>query len=112
MSLQTWYHIARTPTGWHVHRLDPLKVLERVNALRAADPELTEVDAVVEVHQEVGEAIRTQLGFPPRGRWVHRDGWDSQLTVGEPHGSIMDRQLVEDVDKWPDLGPVPMVGKS
>lgn len=96
MSLLDYYHIAQTPSGVHIHRLDPLAVLERAKALRADDPELTEPEAVAEVHGEIVDAIRTSLGFPIRGRWFSRDGWDSQLTVGEPHPTLMAAATVHD----------------
>lgn len=89
MSLLDYHHIARTPDGVHVHRLDPLVVLARANALRADDPDLTEAEAIAEVHGEIVEAIHKMLGFPIRGRWFSRDGWDSQLSVGTPHPTLM-----------------------
>ena len=107
--LETWYHIARTPTGFYVHRLDPLKVVERVEALRKGDPQLSEVDAVAEVQGEYAEAIRASLGFAPRGRWQQRDGWQSVLSPGTPHPSIMERQLNKDIDALPELSDVPQV---
>jgi hypothetical protein len=107
MVLETWYHLARTPRGLYVHRIDPLKVSARVDELRATDPELSEEEATAEVHGEYAEAIRALLGFPPRGRWITRDGWQSVLSTGTPHPSVLEGKANDDIDELPDLGPVP-----
>lgn len=87
--MEDWHHIAQTPSGYHAHRLDPVGILGRAGAMRADDPELSEADAIAEIHGEVAEAIRSQLGFPIRGRWFNREGWNSSLTVGVPHPQLM-----------------------
>lgn len=105
--MDTWYHIAQTPAGFHVHRLDPLKVAARAKALRAADPDLPGNEAVAEAQGDYVEAIRTKLGFPPRGRWLTREGWSEVVSPGEPHPNMMRTKLNDDVDDLPDPGPVP-----
>lgn len=111
--MQTWYHIARTPAGIYVHRLSPTQEAERAAALRAADPDLTAAEAAEEARSDVLDAIRDSLGFPPRGRWVHRDGWDSSVSMGEPHPrDIMAVRVNEDIDTLPDLPPVPVYSQG
>lgn len=100
-SMQTWYHIARTPNGFYVHRLNPIEVLDRAGQLRQEDPELSEPEAIAEVHGEIAEQIRTALGFPVKGRWFNREGWDSSLSVGEPHPTMMEKKLNDDIDILP-----------
>jgi hypothetical protein len=105
--MQTWYHVARTPEGYYVHRLDPIKVDARADALRKADPDLPEDKAVSEAIGEYVEAIRDGLGFAPRGRWLDRPGWASHISPGEPHPEMMATQLNPNIDDLPQLGPVP-----
>jgi hypothetical protein len=83
------YHIAATPGGYHVHRIDPVAVNARATKLREADPDLDQPNAVAEVHGEIAEEIRNRLGFPIRGRWLNREGWDSSLSPGVPHFQLM-----------------------
>lgn len=116
----TMYHIAETPAGYHVHRLDPLKIKARADALRTADPDLSEADAVAEAMGDYAEAIRDSLGFPPRMRWHHRAGWSSAISPGEPHPNMMAVALNRDpddptkvlVDDVPEPGPVPTVAAA
>jgi hypothetical protein len=61
-----WWHIARTPDGVYATELDTDDVDEQ--GVRAA-------------------LIRSELDFPED--WVTADGWDSQLSQGEPHPSLL-----------------------
>lgn len=105
--MQTMYHIGWTPAGVYIHRLDPVKVHARAQELRAGDTALSEDQAIAEAHEEYVDAIRATIGFPPRGRWFNRDGWQSTLTVGEPHQSLLDRCLNRDTDGNPDVDTLP-----
>lgn len=85
---QTWYHIARTPQGLHVHRLDPAAVSALAGAALAsiakpsdADRESAEADAV----GKLVEGVRRELGFPTGDE----AGWSSSLGPGEPHPSTL-----------------------
>lgn len=84
-----WWHLAQTPTGRHARQLDPVAVEEEVARRRAEDADLGYDEAVAEVLGDRAAAHRDELGFPPKGRWVMRDGWDSQLSQGEPHPSFL-----------------------
>lgn len=100
--MQTWYHIARTPGGLYVHRLDPIRLDELAVAEMTDDPELSRADADADVLGDAAEAIRRGLGFPARARWASREGWDSQVTAGEPHPKLMEQRVNEDIDQLPD----------
>lgn len=89
-----WWHVARTPHGIHAHQLDPVAVLAEVDRRRAEDPQLGQDEALAEVLGDEAERIRAQLGFPIKGRWVMRAGWDSQLSQGEPHPRLLQRATV------------------
>lgn len=108
--MQTWHHIAQTPDGYYVHRLDPLKIGARADALRRADPELSPDEAYTEAQGEYVEAIRAMLGFPPRARWFTRNGWASSLSTGDPHPSMLAAKRNADIDTLPELGDVPTFG--
>lgn len=89
-----WWHLAITPTGRHARQLDHVAVLAEAEALVAEDPELELAHAVTEVLGSRAEAHRTELGFPPNGRWVSRGGWDSSLSQGTPHPKFLDGATV------------------
>jgi hypothetical protein len=89
-----WWHVAHTPDGIWAHQIDPVEAEEQAQALMAQDPELGYDEAVAEVLGDVAAGIRAELGFPPKGRWVTRAGWDSQLTLGEPHPKLLAKATV------------------
>lgn len=92
--MKDWFHVAETPAGIHVHRLDP-EVIEAEAARRIADdPGLTLEAAEAEVVGDQVEAIRDSLGFPPRMRWMSRPGWRSALSPGEPHAKTLAKATV------------------
>jgi hypothetical protein len=87
--VKDWYHVATTPTGRHVHRLDP-DVIDADAARRVADdPELSLEEAEAEAIDDQIQAIRDVLGFPLRQRWMRRKGWASTLAPGEPHPKVL-----------------------
>jgi hypothetical protein len=88
------WHIAHTPTGSHVRQLNPVSLREDALARTKGDPELSYSDAVSEILSERAAAHRAELGFPVNGRWVQREGWDSQISDGEPHPSLLERATV------------------
>ena len=92
-----WWHLAQTPDGPHAHQLDPVALQAEAEQRMAEDPELLELQAEAEVIGDEAERIRTELGFPPKGRWVMRAGWDSSLSMGEPHPSFLARATVHRV---------------
>lgn len=83
------WHLAQTPAGKHAHQLDPVALEPLVEAELAADPELDRATAEAEVLAEEAERIRRELGFPKAGRWFNREGWDSNLSFGEPHPKFL-----------------------
>lgn len=89
MMLAGWWHLAQTPTGPHAHQLDPVAMQTEADRRVAEDPELTREYAEAEVLGDEAERIRTELGFPPRGRWMSRPPWDSAISQGEPHPNYL-----------------------
>jgi len=96
--VRNWWHLAQTPDGAHAHQLDQAVLQEAMDELMADDPDLTEAEAEGEVLEDAAVAIRAGLGFPPRARWVNRAGWDSQLSIGEPHPSFLASATVHRAD--------------
>jgi hypothetical protein len=84
-----FYHVAQTPDGIVVFHIDPLVWEAEARRRMRADPELAYVDAVAEVAADICEAQRRQLGFPAKGRWQQRDGWDSMWRTGPLHPSVL-----------------------
>lgn len=93
-----WWHIAQTPTGVHARQINPISLMIDAQKLVDEDPELVFEAAVSEVLEDRVEAHRRELGFPVRGRWVTRAGWDSSLTRGEPHGKLLESATVTQED--------------
>jgi hypothetical protein len=90
----SYWHIAQVPdgrpnAGYHLHELDPVALDEAAAAAMAEDPDLDRATAYAEALGDTAEAIRTDLGFPPRGRWANRAGWQSTLSEGVPHPSLI-----------------------
>lgn|SRR5512138_3289544 len=77
-----WYHISVTPSGVHVHYLDPDKLVDRARSYMLANPELGENDAITQVLGHYSEAIREWLGFPQE--WLAASGWECRTAPGRP----------------------------
>lgn len=90
-----YWHIARVPADgvpggtYHLHQLDPVALDKAADALLDADPVLDKATAYAEVLGDEAERIRTELGFPPKSRWQSRPGWQSSISTGEPHPSLI-----------------------
>lgn len=91
------WHLAQTPTGLHAHQLDPVALEALVVAELEADPELDRATAEAEVLGDEAERIRRELDFPKAGRWFAREGWDSNLSFGEPHPKFLAEAAVHRV---------------
>lgn len=87
---QDWYHIAHTPGAVHVH------------LIRRADPEMGEAEAQANALGAMAEATRVQLGFPED--YSQRPEWDSKVSPGVPHASLLARIPV-------DADGVPLCGR-
>lgn len=112
--MDTAWHIADTPSGVWVHRLDPMVARDRARELIAEAAThghtLPPQDALASAREEWVLALLAGLGFPPRHWWMSVDGWDSFLTFGgEPHPSLINRCLnARDADGRPDVDTVPV----
>jgi len=84
-----FYHVAQTPDGIVVFHIDPLVWLAEARRRADEDPDLSYQDAIDEVASDICEAQRRQLGFPPKGRWQQREGWDSMWRTAPLHPSVL-----------------------
>lgn len=91
------WHVAHTPSEIVVHHISGTAVDSKV-AAKATSRSIKGEDhghnrAVA--HGDFAQVIRTQLGFPED--WNALEGWNSALTYGEPHPSLMARARVVEV---------------
>lgn len=101
-----WWHYAQTPAGQFAHQLNPVTLqAEAERLVREEDPDLPLAEAEVEAIGDECERIRAELGFPPKGRHVMRAGWDSHVSIGEPHPEFL-AKCVRVVRVGVDDGPL------
>jgi hypothetical protein len=84
---QEWFHISRVPGGAHVHKMDQEKLAGLARELMSQGRHEDADQAIAEALGMFAEAIRTQLGFPQD--WMNSAEYDSRITPGEPHPSLM-----------------------
>jgi len=88
-----WYHIAHTPDGVHVHRLDQEKLVDLARQLMAQGMFEDADQAIAHAAGMFAEAIRGELGFPED--WLRRH-YDSTISPGVPHSQLMAIAIVHD----------------
>lgn len=91
-----WHHIATTPDGFTVHRLDAEAIARDAQAFsKATGADLARARA--QIRGEYCEALRTALGFPEG--WMAHSEWSSSLVDGAP-----DRPPLSSVEVqlWPE----------
>lgn len=88
---EDWYHIAQTPEGVHVHKMDhksltdlAKQLLERGLCGGTEDPQSEAITMAVGMY---AEAIRRALEFPQE--WLRAGDYNSSLAPGEPHATLM-----------------------
>ena len=89
-----WYHIAHTPDGVHVHKLEAEKLADLARELMAKGHYEDADRALADAVGKYAEAIRAELGFPDD--FMSLGVWHSLVSPGEPHPTLMAVATVHD----------------
>jgi hypothetical protein len=90
----TWWHVARTPTGIRVHQLDRQAWAAAADALGMADPSL----AAATIAGDWAQQIRDSLGFPTLWGPGGDEHWLSCLHRNLPRDATAEDVVI---GKWP-----------